>query len=302
MLFKYSSSYLQAKAKGIPIIAFESAIITHGLPSPENISLIEELTGIADNYNVYLALFWLDEGFVKIGFEHNELEKLAGVRDPIKVSCRDVPYVLTKGFTGGTTVAATIFLAHKEGLEVFATGGLGGVHYKAEISFDISNDLYMLAKTPIIVISAGIKAVLDVGRTVELLETLGIPLFGYQTNTLPLFYSRDSDFNIRQLETTKDIVSIYQRQREAGLTSSLIISNPIPEQWSIPKDEAELTIKEALREVEAKGISGQEVTPYLLNKLSHTGLGTVKTNLELVKNNVRLASEIALELHKTNSC
>lgn len=280
----------------MPCIAFESAIITHGLPYPENIGLISEIQKITVSHGVYLALFWLDEGYVKVGLEEGDLEKLAASEKKLKVSSRDIPFVLANRYTGGTTVSATIFLAHRLGLDVFATGGLGGVHYGAESSFDISNDLIMLSRIPIITISAGIKSVLDIGKTLELLETLGISIFGYRTSTLPLFYTRESDISLNRIDSVSHICQLYRIHQETALSSALLIVNPVPERWSIDADKIDLVLEKAVIEAEKKGISGQELTPFLLHKLSQSGLNTVKTNLELVKNNVLLASEIAGKL------
>ncbi|MBW6516765.1 MAG: pseudouridine-5'-phosphate glycosidase [Candidatus Cloacimonetes bacterium] len=296
MLFKLSTSYKKAKEQDRPILAFESAIITHGLPYPENIDLIHDLNILVDYFGVYLAVFWLDDGFVKVGFEENELAALAAKSQSVKVSSRDIPFVLAKKLTGGTTVAATIHLSHQLGLSIFATGGLGGVHYGAEYSFDISNDLAVLSKTPMIVISAGVKSVLDIAKTLEMMETLGIPVYGYQTNKFPLFYTRDSDYEIKSIDSVSEIVNLHRYHQQASLSSAMLIANPVPERWSIPQDRINKIIREALEEAEKLTVSGQMVTPYLLKKLSESDLGTVQTNLELVKNNVSLACEIALEI------
>ena len=296
MLFSHSTGYAKAIEQNTPIVAFESAIITHGLPSPDNINLINDLDKLAGSYGVYLAIIWLDNGFVKVGFEENELAALAANSRSVKVSSRDIPFVLANKLTGGTTVAATIHLANQLGLTLFATGGLGGVHYGAEDSFDISNDLTILSKTPMIVISAGVKSVLDIPKTLELIETLGIPVYGYQTDKFPLFYTRESEFEIKSLASVHEIVKLYQFHQQAKISSAMLIANPVPERWSIQNSKIAQFIKDALAEATRLSITGQSVTPFLLKKLSESDLETVQTNLELVKNNVRLASQIALEL------
>jgi len=296
MIIRKSISYSKAEEQGIPIVAFESAIISHGLPYPDNIRLIEELQDIASKLGIYLAVIWLNEGYIKVGFAEQDLKKLASDERRVKVSGRDIPFVLSNKQTGGTTVSATLLLARKLGLQVFSTGGLGGVHYRAERSFDISNDIYALSRNPLIVVSAGIKSVLDVAKTLELLETFGIPIFGYQTDTLPLFYSRTSDYRIKTLPDVKEICRLYKFQRDLELTSSMIVANPVPSEWSIPAEEIDCLLEKAIREAEKHSISGPDVTPFLLHKLSQSHLNTVKTNIELVKNNVRLAAEIAIEL------
>jgi|SRR5690554_4791664 len=298
MKIRKSDSYRNAEARRIPIVAFESAIISHGLPHPDNIKLIEELHETAGCLGIYLAVIWLDEGYVKVGFDNQELKKLASDENRTKVSGRDIPYVLATGLTGGTTVSATLLLARRLGLQVFATGGLGGVHYRAETSFDISNDIYALSRNPLVVVSAGIKSVLDVAKTLELFETFGIPIFGYQTDTLPLFYSRSSEYSIKSVQDVKEICRLYDLHRTLDLSSSMIVANPVPEEWSIPAEDIDCLLEKAIREAEKHAISGSDVTPFLLHRLSQSNLNTVKTNIELVKNNVRLAADIAIHLKR----
>ena len=294
MPYKMSSGFRNAIAEKKPVIAFESTIITHGLPYPENQELINELEAIASSIGVYLALFWIKDGYIRVGIEQIELTELAESTEVVKVTSRDIPYVLTKGLTGGTTVAATIHLAHQLNIPIFATGGLGGVHFGASESFDISNDLIKLSQTPLIVVSSGVKSVLDVAKTLEMMETLGIPVYGYQTDHFPLFHTRESEYRIKRVETPQEIVSLYRNHLKTGLTSAMIIANPVPVEWSIPKEQLDQVIRQAINDAERSAISGQEVTPYLLKKLSESDLDTVKTNLELVKSNFRLACEIAI--------
>ena len=295
-MFYFSSDYTRAKDKKTPIVAFESAIITHGLPYPENKNLIDELISIANSYGVYLAILWLDAGYVKVGFENQELKELANRKDVVKVSSRDIPFVIEHKFTGGTTVAATLHLAHHLNLSVFATGGLGGVHRGAENSFDISNDLQVLSQVPMIVVSAGVKSILDVAKTLEMMETLGIPIYGFRTARFPLFYTRESAFKINKLENVDEIIKLFRIQKKMHLHTSMIVANPVQEKFSIPQTQIDRLIEKAIGEAELLSISGQDITPFLLKKLSESELGTVKTNLELVKNNVKLGCEIARKI------
>lgn len=298
MHLKPSRGFLKARNSGTPIIAFESAVITHGLPYPQNLTLIKDLQETARDSGTYLATFWLDDAHVKIGFEEDELERFASNKEAVKVSVRDIPYVLANRLSGGTTVAATLFLAKQAGLEVFATGGLGGVHFGVERSFDISNDLFQLSVSPMIVVSAGIKAILDVAKTLEMLETLSIPVFGYRTESFPLFYSRESDYPVRRIESVVQIARLFRTHQESGLQSALVIANPVPEKWSLKKEAIKEVIAETVKEAEMRGVTGQNVTPYLLEKLSHSNIGTVATNIALIKNNVALAGEIVRELQR----
>jgi pseudouridylate synthase len=296
-LFELSPDFASALSGHKPIVAFESAIITHGLPYPENYNLICELQDQALGQGVYLAVLWLDRGKIRVGISSQELRLLSQSENSCKVTTQDLPICLSSGKSGGTTVGASIFIANKVGLEVFCTGGIGGVHYGVNDSFDISHDLFALSQTPIITISAGVKAILDIGKTLELLETLGVFVGGYQTDRLPCFYTRDSEYPVHRFDSVSEICRVWIQHRELRLKSAMLITNPVPEEYSIAQEIVVKAVKEGLEALKNEGIQGKDVTPYLLAKLSELPyLDSVGTNISLAKNNLELACKIAKEL------
>ncbi|MDD3051484.1 MAG: pseudouridine-5'-phosphate glycosidase [Candidatus Cloacimonetes bacterium] len=295
-LFEINPIVAQAIKEKKPVIALESTIITHGLPYPQNLDIAVKLERITRKNSVIPATIGIIKGRAKIGLTLDEIEFLASSKSVQKVSIRNIAGCSALGLNGGTTVAATMFLAYKAGISVFATGGIGGVHRDADLSFDISADLLALSRYPVIVVSAGAKAILDLPKTIELLETLSVPVYGYQTDELPSFYSRKSGIRIESLKSPREIADIFKYSQDLN-SGGMLIANPIPEIYEIPYHEISRTIEEALLSLKKSGIKGKEVTPFLLNELRILTQGnTVDANLKLIENNVRLACEIAKSL------
>jgi len=284
----------QALDNNKPVIALESTIISHGMPYPENIAVAKKLEKLAEKAGVVPATICLMNGKIKIGLNEDELEKLAVSKKVAKVSRRDFSRIIATKKIGATTVAATMIAANLAGISVLATGGIGGVHRGAENTFDVSADLQELAQTPVIVVSAGVKAILDLPKTLEVLETLGVPVYGYKTDLFPAFYSVKSDLKIDRIDSEKEIAEIYKGIMKLGFKSGILIANPIPEEYEIPFTEMDKYIKIALKGAEEKGISGRELTPFLLAEIVNLTKGTsLETNIKLVENNVALACRIA---------
>ncbi len=287
----------QALQKNKPVIALESTIIAHGMPFPQNLEVARKLEEIAKNNNVVPAYICIMNGKIKIGLNQQELENLASSKNIRKVSSREIANVLAKKEMGATTVSATMIAANLAGIKVFATGGIGGVHRFAEKTFDISADLFELSKTPVIVVSAGAKAILDLSKTLEVLETLCVPVLGFQTEFFPAFYSAKTNLKIEKIDTVQQIVKIFILTRKLGFSNGILIANPIPNKYEIQFDEMEKFITIAIKEAEMKNIIGQKVTPFLLRKIVELTEGkALKANIKLVENNVKLACEIAKEL------
>ena len=233
-----------------------------------------------------------------IGAEPEDLEHLATAKDVKKVTTRDIARMLVNKETGATTVAATMYCACPAEIKVMATGGIGGVHRGAEESFDISADLTELSRTPVIVVSAGAKAILDIGKTLEYLETAGVPVYGWQTDIFPGFYSSRTPWQVSRIDSVKEIAEIYKKQLESGLKSGILIADPIPNEYEIPWDEMALIIDQAISDMKTMNITGKAVTPFLLKRITEiTGGSSLETNIRLVENNVKLACQIAEELN-----
>lgn len=284
----------QALENNKPIIALESTIISHGMPYPENIRVAKNLEKIAEDAGVVPATICLMNGRVKIGLNDDELDLLAVSKDVAKVSRRDFSRVLASKRIGATTVAATMIAAHLAGIKVFATGGIGGVHRGAEDSFDISADLQEFAHTPVIVVSAGAKAILDLPKTLEMLETFGVPVYGFQTDLFPAFYSTESDLHIDRIDSEKEIADIYKTNMKLGFNNGILIANPIPQKYEIPFEKMDEYIKVALRRAKRNNVTGRGLTPFLLAEIVKITEGSsLETNIRLVENNVALACRIA---------
>lgn len=282
-----------------PVIALESTIISHGLPYPENIEIAEELENLARSLGVTPATICLYNGKIHVGITSDILEILATSRDVEKVTRRNLTKVLHEKKTGATTVAGTMIAAHLAGIKVFATGGIGGVHREAETTFDISADLGEFTRTPIIVVSAGAKAILDLPKTLEFLETAGVPVYGFQTNDFPAFYSRKSGLTIDTVNSVEDVVDMFKISHKLGITNGMLVANPIPPQYEIPHEIMETYIQQALNEAKEHGVTGPNVTPFLLKKIVDlTERRSLDANLHLVRNNVKLGCEIAKELNE----
>ncbi|MBZ9798247.1 pseudouridine-5'-phosphate glycosidase [Mesorhizobium sp. ES1-4] len=288
----------QALAAGRPVVALESTIITHGMPYPDNGAMAANVEKIISDGGAVPATIAVVGGRIKIGLSDGERESLAMTGDAMKLSRADIGFAVAQGRTGGTTVAATMIAADMVGIKVFATGGIGGVHKGAEKSFDISADLDELARTPVIVVSAGAKAILDIEKTLEVLETRGVPVVGHGCETMPAFWSRQSPFRAPlTLYKPEDIAHFYKTRLALGLGGGMLIANPVPENHEIPAEEMAGYIEAAQKAAEALNVTGKAVTPFLLGKiLELTGGRSLKTNIALVENNARLAAEIAKAL------
>lgn len=287
---------------GRPVIALESTIISHGFPYPANAECAAESERIAREEGVVPATIAVIGGEMAIGLAPEEIERLASNRETPKASRRDLPVLLACGSDGATTVAGTMAVAAMAGISLFATGGIGGVHRGAERTFDISADLEELARTSLAVVSAGAKAVLDLGLTLEYLETRGVPVLGYRTDSFPAFYTRDSGFGVdARLETPEEIASVLQAKWETGLTGGVLIANPIAVEHALPAEQIESIIERALAEARERGIRGKAITPFLLARIHELTDGASEAaNKELVWSNVRLASRIAVALSARN--
>ena len=294
----YSAEVQAARNAGTPIVALESTIITHGMPFPQNVSTALEVEQIIRKEGACPATIAILDGTINVGLSQTQIEELAQRNDILKLSRADLAYALVSGKSGSTTVAATMICAAKAGIATFATGGIGGVHRGAEDSFDISADLQELAKTPVIVVSAGVKALLDIPKTLELLETLGVPVVGYKTDEFPAFWSRESGLSCPlRLDTATDIAALYMMRKTLGLEGGMIVANPVPEASEIPRNEMESDIIEAIQEANRRSVSGKDVTPFVLQRIKELTDGdSLVTNIALVKNNAKLAAKIACSI------
>jgi|AntRauTorcE11898_2_1112593.scaffolds.fasta_scaffold08734_2 pseudouridine-5'-phosphate glycosidase len=285
----------EAIALGKPVVALESTIIAHGMPYPQNIETALEIEEIIRDNGAVPATIGIIEGRIKVGLTKEEVEFLGKSDNVVKVSRRDLPVVLAEKRHGATTVAGTMIAADLAGIKIFVTGGVGGAHRGAETSFDISADLEELKKTSVAVIAAGAKSILDLGLTLEKLETFGVPVLGYQTEELPAFYSRHSGFNVDyKLESPEHTADILKAKWELGLEGGVLIANPVPEADEIKYSVINEKIEQALGEAEAKGISGKELTPFLLDRIKEITDGqSLETNISLVRNNAVVGARIA---------
>ena len=294
----FSPEVAEARAAGAPIVALESTIITHGMPFPQNLETARRVEAEVRAAGAVPATIAVMAGRLHIGLDAPALEALAGATDVMKLSRADLAACLASGRTGATTVAATMIAAHLAGIEVFATGGIGGVHRGAETSFDVSADLQELARTPVTVVAAGAKAILDLPKTLEVLETLGVPVIALGQYEFPAFWSRRSGLPAPlRLETAAEIAAAHRMRRTLGLGGGQLVANPIPAEAEIPRDVIVPIIERALGEATAKGIAAKAVTPFLLGRIFDLTRGrSLDANIALVLNNARLAAEIAAEL------
>ena len=287
-----------ALAAGRPVVALETTIVSHGMPWPDNLDTALAVEAVVREAGAVPAAIAVIGGKIHVGLDRGELERLAQAKDVLKLSSADIAYGLISGRTGATTVAATMIAAHLAGIRVFATGGIGGVHRGAAESFDISADLTELSKTPVTVVSAGAKALLDLPKTLEVLETLGVPVVSYRSPVFPAFWSRDSGLATPiRLDDAAAIARFMRARAELGQTGGMLVANPVPEADEIPAAEMAPVIAAAVADAAGKGVSGKAVTPFLLDAFFHlTGGRSLITNIALVKNNARLAAEVAVEL------
>ena len=281
---------------GKPVVALESTIISHGMPYPKNVetALLVEQT-IRDNGAVPATIAVIG-GRLKAGLTHEEIEYLGKTgRNVAKASRRDLPALVARKADGATTVTTTMIIAHMAGIKIFATGGIGGVHRGAEVTMDISADLEELAQTPVMVVCAGAKSILDLGLTLEYLETKGVPVIGYGTDELPAFYTRKSSFGVDyRVDSPEELAAMFRAQRALGYKGGMLVTNPIPEEYAMDKQVIDAAIEQALNEAKAQSIHGKETTPFLLAKVVElTGGDSLESNIKLVLNNARVAAQTA---------
>ena len=282
-----------------PVVALESTIISHGMPYPKNVETALAVEQIIRDNGAVPATIAILGGKLKCGLSKEEIEYLGKKgAEIVKTSRRDVPVVLSRKIDGATTVATTMMIANMAGVKIFATGGIGGVHRGAETTMDISADLEELAGTPVMVVCAGAKAILDLGLTLEYLETKGVPVIGYGTSELPAFYTRKSGFSVDyRLDTPEEVAEAFDAQRKCGLHTGMLVTNPIPQEFSMDAERINGAIDAAVREAGEKGISGKETTPFLLAKVKDlTGGESLEANIQLVYNNAKVAAQIACQL------
>jgi pseudouridine-5'-phosphate glycosidase len=285
-----------ALKQGLPIVALESTIIAHGMPYPQNIETALEVEQIVRKNGAIPATIAILDGKLCVGLNAQQLELLGNTKDVWKVSLRDMPYVLSQKIPGATTVAATMRIASMVGIRVFVTGGIGGVHRGAENTMDISADLFEMAQTNVAVVSAGVKSILDIGLTLEYLETSGIPVVTFGQDEFPAFYSRKSGFKSPlSLNSASEIANLMHVKWQMGLNGSVLIANPIKQEDEVPYEKMEVFIQDCLKEADNQKISGKNITPFLLKRIAEiTGGDSLKSNIALVKNNAILGAQIAL--------
>jgi pseudouridine-5'-phosphate glycosidase len=286
----------QAMAKQRPVVALESTIISHGMPYPQNVATALQVEAEVRAHGAVPATIAIINGRLKAGLTVAEIETLGQTgRSVVKVSRRDLPFIVAAGATGATTVAATMIIAAMAGIRVFATGGIGGVHRGAQQSFDVSADLQELAQTPVAVVCAGAKSILDLGLTLEYLETHGVPVIGYQTPWLPAFFTRDSQYKVDyQLDSAQAIAQVMHAKWAMDLQGGLVVTNPIPEAFAMPHAAIDAAVEQALQEAQQQHITGKGSTPFLLARVCElTGGDSLASNIQLVLNNARLAAAIA---------
>ncbi|MCC5804612.1 pseudouridine-5'-phosphate glycosidase [Bacillus sp. DSM 27956] len=293
---EYSEEVKEAKRKGMAIVALESTIISHGMPYPQNVKTAREVEDIIRSKGAVPATIAILNGRIKIGLSQEELEYLGQATDVIKASRRDIPYILASGKDGATTVAATMICAELAHIPVFVTGGIGGVHRNAEVTMDISADLEELAVSNVAVVCAGAKSILDIGLTLEYLETKGVPVLGYRTDSLPAFYTRSSPYSVNyKVETPEETAGILKAKWELGLKGGVVVANPIPEADAMDEQEMDHIIETALKEADSEGIKGKEATPFLLGKVKELTDGrSLTANIALVKHNAQIGADIAV--------
>jgi pseudouridine-5'-phosphate glycosidase len=294
-LLRLTDEVRDALADGRPVVALESTIISHGMPYPDNVAMATEVEQIIRDHGATPATIAVLDGVPRIGLDTEGLELLGSDDDIMKVSVRDLPYVVSRGRHGATTVASTMRLAALAGIKVFVTGGLGGVHRGAQQTMDVSADLHELGITDVAVVSAGVKSILDIGLTLEQLETLGVPVVAYGADEFPSFYSRSSGHAAPlRLDTPAEVAALMRSKWDLGLAGGIVLANPIPAADEIPADEIGVIIEQALADMDAQGIHGKDATPYLLGRIVEiTGGASLTANIALVRNNAVLGAAVA---------
>ncbi len=294
----FTDEVREALDSGKPIVALETTIISHGMPYPQNIEMARTVERIIREQGAVPATIGIMDGRVKIGLNEQELEAFATSNPVEKVSRRDFAYLLSSGKIGATTVAATMIGAALAGIEVFATGGIGGVHREGETTMDVSADLTELAQTNVAVVCAGAKSILDIGRTLEYLETHGVPVIGYNTDEFPSFYARESGYGVDfRLDEPAQVADVLKKKWQLGLQGGAIIANPVPAESALQHGEIEGVIQQALNEAKEQNITGKKVTPFLLARIKELTSGrSLETNIALVYHNAKVAAQIAVAL------
>ena len=291
----------EALAQGKPVVALESTLISHGMPYPQNVETALNVEKIIRENGAVPATIAIIGGRLKAGLTAEEIEYFGKKGQAIhKASRRDLAVLCARGEDGATTVTTTMIIAHMAGIKIFATGGIGGVHRGAETTMDISADLEELGQTPVMVVCAGAKSILDLGLTLEYLETKGVPVIGFGTEELPAFYCRQSGFGVDyRIDTAEELAKVFKASHEMGMKSGMLVTNPIPEEFAMPKDTIDAAIDQAIAECNAKGIKGKETTPFLLARVSElTGGDSLASNIQLVFNNAKVAAMTAVEYCK----
>lgn len=300
-VYRLASDVARALSSNAPVVALETTVVTHGLPEPENLNLARDMeTKIRETGAVPATIGVLD-GLIHVGMNPEQIKQLAHANPLHKISRRDFSTAIARKESGGTTVAGTLIAAHATGIRVFATGGIGGVHRNS--NFDISTDLQELSRTPVIVVCAGAKSILDLPATLEVLETVGVPVVGFKTDDFPAFYARSSGLPVNvRAENAQDVVDIAKAHWNLGLTSAILVVAPPPEISALSEPEMKTAVDQALAEAREKGIHGQQVTPFLLGRVSQlTGKASLQANLDLLLNNAQIAAQIAVAYHRVQS-
>lgn len=305
MLEKYLQVHPEVKKAieaGEPVVALESTIISHGMPYPKNVEMAKNVSKIIRENGAIPATIAIIDGVLKVGLTEEEIEFLGTSKDVVKASRRDLPFIISKKLNGATTVATTMILADLAGVKVFATGGIGGVHRGAQETFDISADLQELANTDVAVICAGAKSILDIGLTLEYLETNGVPVIGFGTDEFPAFYTRKSGFGVDyKVDSPIEVATALKAKWDLNLKGGMVIGNPIPNEFEMDYDTITNAIETALKEAEENNIAGKKVTPFLLDKVKTITAGkSLESNIELVYNNAKIAAQIAKDLADIN--
>jgi pseudouridine-5'-phosphate glycosidase len=288
----------EAAKEGHPVVALESTIISHGMPYPQNVETAIAVEQVIKSFGAVPATIAIFDGKCRVGLSHDQLEYFGRAQQVWKVSLRDMPYVISRKLYGATTVAATMRIADWAGIRTFATGGIGGVHREASYTMDISADLTEMAQTSVAIVSAGVKSILDIGLTLEYLETKGIPVVTFGQDEFPSFYSRKSGFQSPiRLDTIEEIAAMIQAKWGLGLHGSVLIANPVPQNQEIAADEIEIHIQAALRSAKEQNVTGKNVTPFLLKYIAeHTRGESLEANIALIKNNAAIGAQLAAHL------
>ncbi len=283
---------------GGPVVALESTIISHGMPFPQNVQTARAVEAVVREHGGVPATIALVDGRVRVGLDGQALDRLAGGGDVAKASRRDLPLLCARGATAGTTVAATMYLAHLAGIEIFATGGIGGVHRNAEHTFDVSADLVELGSTPVTVVCAGAKSILDLPKTLEVLETHGVPVIGFGTGQFPAFFSRGSGLPVdHRVDTAAELAVVLGEHRRLGMRGGVLVANPIPVEHALAGAEVDRWVAEALADADRAGVTRKDVTPFLLARINELAQGrSLEANIALVRNNAAVAADIAVAL------